>query len=78
MFSLAFLKPMYKVLSAESCSGGDTTMTAAANENSHQKKKPINQSIPHQKTACLPSASLLHLVVNKEVEQQFSGRAITL
>jgi hypothetical protein len=27
---------------------------------------------------CLPSVSLLNTVVNKEVEQQFSGRGMTL
>jgi hypothetical protein len=41
MFSLAFLKPMYKVLSAESCSGGDTqqpvTASAEANQNPPSK-----------------------------------------
>jgi hypothetical protein len=30
LFSLAFLKLMYKVLGAESCSGGDTQQPAAA------------------------------------------------
>jgi hypothetical protein len=40
-FSLAFLKPMYKVLGAETCSGGDTQQSAtgsvAANQNPHPK-----------------------------------------
>jgi hypothetical protein len=41
MFSLAFLKPVYKVLSAESCSGGDiqqpATVSVAANQNPPSK-----------------------------------------
>jgi hypothetical protein len=49
LFSLAFLKSMYKVLSAESCSGGDTPDSV-----SHQ---PIK--IPHQKASCPPSVSIL-------------------
>jgi hypothetical protein len=44
---------------------------AAANQNPHQKT-----SI--KKSPCPPSASLLYTVVNKEVEQQFSGRGVTL
>jgi hypothetical protein len=46
---LAFLKPMYKVLSAERCSGRDTQPAAAAsvaaNQNPPSKNLP---SIPHQ------------------------------
>jgi hypothetical protein len=61
---------MYKVLGAESCSDGDTqqpaTVLAASNQN------------PPSKTPHPPSGSLLYPVVNKEVEQQFSGRGITL
>jgi hypothetical protein len=52
---------MYKVLSAESCSGGDTqpaTASVAANQ-----KSPSKKSRP-------PSASLLYPVVNSEVEQE--------
>jgi hypothetical protein len=63
----SFLKPMYKVLNAESCSGGDTQQPASA----------AHQSTPHQKTLHPPSASLLYPVVNKEVEQQFLGRGVT-
>jgi hypothetical protein len=61
---------MYKVLSAESYSGGDTP--ASSSVSSSQSKIPI------QKTLCPPSVSLLYPVVNKEVEQQFSGRGVTL
>jgi hypothetical protein len=39
----------------------------------HSCKQPANQ-----KPVSSPSASLLYLVVNKEVEQQFSGRGVTL
>jgi hypothetical protein len=60
MFSLAFLKPMYTVLSAESCSDGDTQQPAAA---------PANQKATHPS-----SLHLLYPVVNEEVEQQ--GRDI--
>jgi hypothetical protein len=39
MFSLTFLqhKPMYKALSAENCSSGDTAASAAANQNPPSK-----------------------------------------
>jgi hypothetical protein len=58
--SLVFLKPTYKVLSAESCSGGDTHS---------QLRQPIkNPSIKKP-----PVLLLLYTVVNKEVEQQFWG-----
>jgi hypothetical protein len=39
MFSLAFLKPIYKVLSAESCCGGDTP--ASVNQLKSPIKKPM-------------------------------------
>jgi hypothetical protein len=67
---------MYKVLGAESCSGGDTqpaAVLAAANQNPPLKKKP-HPTLPSNP----PSASLLYLVVNKKVEQQFSKRGVTL
>jgi hypothetical protein len=71
---------MYKVLSAESCSGGDTQQTAAAaaeaNQKSPSKKPSINP--PSIKIPLPSSASLLYPVVNKEVEQQFLGRGVTL
>jgi hypothetical protein len=55
-FIIAFLKPIYKVLSAESCSGGNTqqpaTAAAASQLNPSTHPQPINSSRP-------PSASLL-------------------
>jgi hypothetical protein len=76
---LAFLTPIYKVLDAEICFGGDTQQPAAAAAVSASqaarsqpiKIPPIHQSIP-------PSVSVLYSVVNKEVEQQFSRRGVTL
>jgi hypothetical protein len=61
-FSLTFLKPVYKVLGAESCSDGDTqqpaTVAVAANQNPPSK--------PHQKTfhqsPLLPPTILLQQV----------------
>jgi hypothetical protein len=38
---------------------------------------PFSQKTPHQK-ALLLSVSLLNPIVNKEVEQQFSGRGMAL
>jgi hypothetical protein len=68
---------MNKVLSAENCSGGDTQQPAAAAESFSQAAcQSINN--PPSKPLCLPSVSLLNTVVNKEVEQQFSGRGMTL
>jgi hypothetical protein len=56
LFSLAFLKLMYKVLGAESCSSGDTQLAAAAAHsqpiNPHQKKPSIKKP-PHQKKPCV-------------------------
>jgi hypothetical protein len=68
--SIAFLKPMYKVLSAESCSGGDPHSQQQW-QRLPSSPQPANQSIkiPHP-----PSGNLLYSVVNKEVEQQFLGR----
>jgi hypothetical protein len=60
---------MYKVLGAERCSGGDIQQPAIASEAANQN--PPSKSL-------LPSFSLLYPVVNKEVEQQFSGRGVTL
>jgi hypothetical protein len=37
---------------------------------------PFSQKTPHQKALLLLSVSLLNPVVNKEVEQQFSGRGM--
>jgi hypothetical protein len=55
---------MYKVLSAESCTDGETQRpAAAANQNFHQTPPP------HP-----PSERLLHAVVSQEVEQHFLGR----
>jgi hypothetical protein len=74
LFSLAFLKPVYKVLGAESCSGRDTqpaAVSVAANQ------KCPSKNLPHQKTFVF-SFSLLYPVVHKEVEQQFSERGMTL
>jgi hypothetical protein len=65
---------MYKVLSAESCSGGDPT--ASNSISGSQSKSPIKKTL--QKTSHPPSESLLYPVLNKEVEQQFSGRGVTL
>jgi hypothetical protein len=48
--------------------------------NSQYRWQPIkvpHQTTLHQKTWCPPSGSLLYPVVNKEVEQQFSGRGVT-
>jgi hypothetical protein len=58
---------MYKVLGAESCSGGDTP----ASNSGSQSESPIKK--PHP-----TSASLLYPVANKEVEQQFLGSGVTL
>jgi hypothetical protein len=62
---------MYKVLDAESCSGGDTQQPADHSAAISQAK-PIKKKTLHP-----PSVSLLYPVVNKEVEQQFSGRGVT-
>jgi hypothetical protein len=63
---------MYKVLSAESCSGGDTQQPAAVVASQAACNQPI-KNLPH-----LPSGSLLYTVVNKGVKQQFLGRGMTL
>jgi hypothetical protein len=42
------------------------------------QKTPSSKSFPHPKASCPPSVSLLYPVVSKEVEQQFSGRGMTL
>jgi hypothetical protein len=67
---------MYKVLGAESCSGGDTQQPAAAaasaaasQATTNPNPSTLHQSNPHQKTSHPPSMSLLYPVVNKEVEQ---------
>jgi hypothetical protein len=59
---------MHKVLGAESCSGGDIQQPAVASANQN----------PHQKAFHPPLVSLLYPVINKEVEQQFYGRGMTL
>jgi hypothetical protein len=61
---------MYKVLGAENCSHGDTQLPAAASVAANQN--------PPSKSLKPASASLLYPVGNKEVEQQFSGRGVTL
>jgi hypothetical protein len=44
-------------------------------QQQQQQQQPTNQSIPHEKIPLHPpSGSLLYPVVNKKVEQQFSGR----
>jgi hypothetical protein len=60
---------MYKVVGAESCSGGDTQQpaTSAASQTATASQSSTNPSLSH-----------LYTVVNKEVEQQFSGRGMTL
>jgi hypothetical protein len=52
---------VYKVLSAESCSGGDTQPAGAA---------AVNQTLPSKS---LHPPSLLYPVVNKEVEHSSQG-----
>jgi hypothetical protein len=42
------------------------------------KQSAGSQSKSHQNTSHPPSASLLYTVVNKELEEQFSGRSVTL
>jgi hypothetical protein len=49
------------ILDVESHSGGDTPTSISSKQYADQK------------TLCLPSARLLHPVLNKKVEQQFSG-----
>jgi hypothetical protein len=41
-------------------------------QQQQQQRQPVK--IPHQKASRPPSGNLLYPVVNKEVEQQFSGR----
>jgi hypothetical protein len=55
---------MYKVL-----------VQKAALVETHSQEQPIKN--PHQKL-CPPSVRLLYPVVNKEVEQQFLERGVTL
>jgi hypothetical protein len=53
-------------------------------QQQHSHKQPTNPAILHQKTfpqssiKKLLSGSLLYPVINKEVEQQFSARWVTL
>jgi hypothetical protein len=61
---------MYKVLSAESCSGGDT-------QQQHQCQWPASQN-PPSKNPHPPSENLLYPVVNKEVELQFSKLSLPI
>jgi hypothetical protein len=52
------------------------TQTASSSSSSqliNLPSKKHHQKISHQKTPCPPSSSLLYPMVNKEVEQQFSG-----
>jgi hypothetical protein len=58
---------MYKVLSAESCSGGDT----AASDSISQSKSPVKNPKSSFRESFISS-------VNTEVEQQFSGWGVTL
>jgi hypothetical protein len=69
---------MYKVLIAERCSGGDTQKpTASFNGSLTSSLQAANQN-PSKKTPPSSSVSLLYPVVNKEAEQQFSGRVNNL
>jgi hypothetical protein len=64
---------MYKVLSAESCSGGETPASIIISQSKSLIKKPLSKKPLHP-----PSESLLYPVVNKKVEQRFSGLGVTL
>jgi hypothetical protein len=59
---------MYKVIGAENCSCGDTQQPAAAAANQNPSSKNLVSSF---------SKSFI-CSVNKEEEQQFSRRGITL
>jgi hypothetical protein len=61
---------VYKVPSTENCSGGDTEKPAAV-------AVAVNQNSP-SKNLMSSFRSLIYPVVNKEVEQQFSGKGVTL
>jgi hypothetical protein len=57
---------MYNILGAESCSGRDTAALAAASQ-----KSPSKNLVSSFRESFISS-------VNKEVEQQFLGRGVTL
>jgi hypothetical protein len=75
MFSLISLKAQPSDLR---CPMFSLKVSDLQTHNSQQQQQQHSHKQPTNPKPCPASASLLYTVINKEVEQQFSGRGMTL